>query len=394
MKVFLQSIVAQLLLNPYIFIRGYQALPPKTSWRIPYILLFVIELLLFFTGYFFYKELPDAVFIPIMYICNTWYIASLYITMALISLEIIKLSQRFLKWFPQWLIEKKDKIKLVLFFIIPIAVSVLLIEGYKRVAKPKVKHIYLTIPKDTPGRDSLRIVMMSDLHIGEVIGKKMVQRYVKLSNEQHPDMVVLVGDIMDYESRFAEQAHIEEDLQQLQAPLGTYIVYGNHEYRANRHAKHKWLQKTGATLLIDSVVMPDSTFYLIGRDDYINKQRKPLRALVRDIAPDKPSIVLDHQPWAFAETAMNGIDLGLHGHTHNGQLWPYPLLLKAIYEKAYGYYKKGNTQYYVSSGIGIAGPPYRVGTDSELVVLHIRFEKPQDSTKGSNSATAGKENKE
>lgn len=78
----------------------------------------------------------------------------------------------------------------------------------------------------------------------------------------------------------------------------------------------------------------------------------------------KPIIVLDHQPWSFAEMNMNGVDLGLHGHTHNGQLWPYPLLMKLVYECPYGYYKKGPTQFYVSSGIGIAGPPYRVGTVS------------------------------
>ena len=84
-------------------------------------------------------------------------------------------------------------------------------------------------------------------------------------------MVVLVGDIMDYESRFAEMEHIENDLQQLKAPLGVYVVNGNHEYRANRFAKYRWLAKTGAVHLIDSVVQPDSTFYLIGRDDYINK---------------------------------------------------------------------------------------------------------------------------
>ena len=87
----------------------------------------------------------------------------------------------------------------------------------------------------------------------------------------------------------------------------------------------------------------------------------------------KPIIVLDHQPWSFAEMTMNGVDLGLHGHTHNGQLWPYPLVMKLIYERPYGYHQKGPTQFYVSSGIGIAGPPYRVGTVSEMVVLHIRF---------------------
>ena len=73
--------------------------------------------------------------------------------------------------------------------------------------------------------------------------------------------------------------------------------------------------------------------------------------------------------------AMNRIDLGLFGHTHNGQFWPYPLIMKLIFECPYGYYKKGDAQFYVSSGIGCAGPPYRVGTVSELVVLHITFQE-------------------
>lgn len=88
---------------------------------------------------------------------------------------------------------------------------------------------------------------------------------------------------MDYESRFAENAHIEDDLKQLKAPLGVYIIYGNHEYRANRNAKYRWLQKTGGTLLIDSVVQPDSTFYLIGRDDFIHKKRKSLHSLMEGV---------------------------------------------------------------------------------------------------------------
>lgn len=373
MRVFIQSIVAQLLLNPYIFWRGYQAIPAKKSWRIPYTLFFVLELALYFFGFFFRKDLPDAIMTPIQYICNTWYIASIYITLSLLALEAIRLSNRLFHWFPQWITRHWKQTKLTLFFLIIAGVSVLMVKAYLTVAHPIVKEVYVTLPKGSSERDSLTIVMMSDLHIGEVIGKKMVQRYVALSNAQHPDMVVLVGDILDYESRFAEKEHIEEDLQQLKAPLGVYVVNGNHEYRANRFAKYRWLVKTGATLLTDSVVQPDSTFYLIGRDDHINKKRKALHTLMAAIDTTKPVIVLDHQPWSFAEMAMNGVDLGLHGHTHNGQLWPYPLLMKLIYECPYGYHKKGPTQFYVSSGIGIAGPPYRVGTVSELVVLHVKF---------------------
>lgn len=373
MKVFIQSIFGQLLLIPYICWRGYQALPPKKSWRIPYLLFFAIELILFFTGYLFRNVLPDEVMLPILYICNTWYIASLYITLSLLVLEVVTLSNRLFHWYPSWITKHWQQTKLTLFTLITFGVTGLMIHANHVVEYPVVRNVYLELPKGSSNRDSLTIVMMSDLHIGEMIGKKLVQRYVRMSNEQHPDLVVLVGDIMDYESRFAENARIEEDLQQLQAPLGVYIVYGNHEYRANRFAKQRWLKKTGTTLLVDSVAQPDSSFSLIGRDDYINKKRKTLHTLMAGADTTRPVLVLDHQPWSFAEMAMNGVDLGLHGHTHNGQFWPYPLLMKLIYECPYGYYRKGPTQFYISSGIGIAGPPYRVGTASELVVLHIRF---------------------
>lgn len=373
MRVFIQSIIVQLLLTPYICWRGYQALPQKRIYRIPFLLLFVVELMIYFLGFFFYEVLPDEVMIPILYICNTWYIASIYITLSLLVLEVIRITQRIKPWYPNRVTTHWQQTKRLLFVTITIGVSFLMIHAYHTVTHPIVKNVYLTIPKQAGDRDSLRIVLMSDLHIGEIIGKDLVQKYVSLSNAQHPDLVVLGGDIMDYESRFAEKAHIEEDLHQLEAPLGVYIIYGNHEYRANRNAKYRWLQKTGGILLIDSVAQPDSTFYLIGRDDYVNKKRKPLHALMQGIDIRKPIIVLDHQPWSFSEICMNGADLSLHGHTHNGQIWPYPLVLKLVYECPYGYYRKGSTQFYVSSGIGIAGSPYRVGTVSELVVLHIHF---------------------
>ena len=216
--------------------------------------------------------------------------------------------------------------------------------------------------------------MMTDLHIGEMISNRLVRKYVALSNAQHPDLVVWVGDWLDYESLYAEKAHVEEDLRRLEAPLGVYAVNGNHEYRANRYAKYRWIKKTGATLLIDSVAQPDSTFYLIGRDDLVNKQRHGLQSLLKEVDRSKPLIVLDHQPLSFSESVMNQIDLTLCGHTHNGQFWPYPLVMKLLYECPYGYYRRADSQFYVSSGIGFAGPPYRVGTRSELVVLHIRFE--------------------
>jgi predicted MPP superfamily phosphohydrolase len=273
-----------------------------------------------------------------------------------------------------------DKTKVILFFIITIGITGLMLSGYRNVRFPSTQHVYITIPKDAGERDSLTVVMASDWHIGEMIRKKHVQHIVKLCNEQNADMILIGGDLIDYELRFAEKEHVEEELKQLNAPLGVYMILGNHEYRANRFAKLKWIEKTGIKLLIDSVIAPaDSSFYLIGRDDYINhRNRASIKSLMQQVDANKPIILLDHRPNRMNETAMNQIDLALHGHTHNGQIWPYSLLLHLVYECPYGYYRKGETQFFVSSGVGIAGPPYRIGTHSEIVVLHINFDPPSE----------------
>ena len=373
MRVFLQAIYGQLILNAYIIRRGYQALPSKSLSRRLFVLFFVLELLLYFTGYFFYKDLPDSILLPIMLVCNTWYIASIYIVMGLLGLNLVRFIMKKCRWNSLYMDKHQAKIKLSLFFIVAFIVTGLMIKAYHSAVYPIVKHVDIHIPKVLDGRDSLTIVLMSDLHIGEAIGKKHVQRFVELCNVEHPDLIVIAGDLIDYESRFAEKAHIEDDLQRLNAPLGVYMTLGNHEYRANRFAKLRWIEKIGGTLLIDSVVMPDSTFYLIGRDDATNLGRVSLESLMQGVDLTKPVIVVDHQPVFAQDVINNQCDLGLFGHTHNGQYWPFPLLFKLVYEFSYGYFLRENTHLYVSSGIGFAGPPYRIGTRSELVVIHLKF---------------------
>jgi len=388
MRFYLQAIFGQILLNTYIFRRGYKALPPKKAVRLPFMLFFVVELLLYFTGYFFYKDLPDPVLHFIMLVCLTWYIASIYLSLGLLLLDLTKLFNRFIRRICSG--KKRFKIltillsyaltilrsckkKSVLFGLLIVFVVALMIKAYHNAIYPVVRHVHIHIPKVMEGRDSLTIVLMSDLHIGEFVRKQHVQRYVGLCNAEHPDMVVIAGDMTDYEVRYARNERIEDDFQQLQAPLGVYMTLGNHEYRANRFAKLRWLEQTGGVLLIDSVVMPDSTFYLIGRDDLTNPKRASLESLMQGVDLSKPVIVVDHQPVSVRETIEKTCDLGLFGHTHNGQYWPFPLFLKFMFEFPYGYFDGANTHIYVSSGIGFAGPPYRIGTRSELVVLHITF---------------------
>ena len=374
MRVFLQAIFGQIFLNAYIIWRGYPIFPPKSIGRGLFILFFVIELLLYFFGYFFYKDLPDSLFIPVMTICNTWYIASIYLALGLLCIDLVRVSIKLVR-LKSIEIDKSRwrKVKRVYFCFLVVVVAGLMVKGYYNAVYPVVRHLELYIPKTIDGKDSLTILMMSDLHIGETIGKKHVQRIVELCNAEHPDLIVIAGDMLDYESRFAEKAHIEEDLQRLNAPLGVYMTLGNHEYRANRFAKIRWIEKTGGILLVDSVTMPDAAFYLIGRDDVINKERISLETLMQGVDRTKPVIVVEHQPVFVEDIIDNQCDLGLYGHTHNGQYWPFPLLLKFILKFPYGYYSKGGSHIYVSSGAGFAGPPFRIGTRSEIVVIRLRF---------------------
>ena len=349
MRVFLQAIFGQLLFTLYIYLRGRAVLPKRRRWRLLYTLFFAAEWALYFFGYFTHSELPDSVMVPILMICGTWYIASIYLVTGLLFFDLCRwIYRRRPGWFPAWITANALRLRRGAYLLLALFTVGLMIQGYHNVEDPRVKHVRITIPKSTPGRDSLKVVLMTDTPFGESIGKRNAQRFVALSNAEQPDMVVIAGDVIDYELRIAARERIEEDLRQLRAPLGVYITLGNHEYRANCIAKQRWLRRTGGTLLIDSVVQPDSTFTLVGRDDYTNRHRAALSHLLHGVDMRHPVIVADHQP-KFREVAMNGCDLGLFGHTHAGQIWPFTWITKLAYAHTYGYFREGPTQCYISS---------------------------------------------
>ena len=110
---------------------------------------------------------------------------------------------------------------------------------------------------------------------------------------------------------------------------------------------------------------------VIGRDDRSNPKRKTLSELMKGVDRTKYLVVLDHQPIQLEEAEQNGIDFQLSGHTHHGQVWPISWITESIYECAFGEWQRGSTRYYVTSGIGIWGGKFRIGTRSEYVVAEI-----------------------
>ncbi|GHV69122.1 hypothetical protein FACS1894199_17360 [Bacteroidia bacterium] len=239
---------------------------------------------------------------------------------------------------------------------------------------PKVVHLELTAENTTLQGKELRIVVASDLHLGVLNDKQHALRFVDLINAHRPDIVLLAGDICDSDLRSIVRQNMNEELQQVKAPLGVYASIGNHEYiGGDVDACVAYLETGNVKVLRDASILVDSSFYIVGRDDRSNIERLPLSELMVATDSSKPRIVLDHQPFHLEEAEENGVSLQVSGHTHDGQFFPITLLVRSMYENAHGYSKRGRTHYYVSSGLGLWGPPYRIGSQSELVVIRWKY---------------------
>lgn len=236
--------------------------------------------------------------------------------------------------------------------------------GYVNYRNPRVVEHRFASEKITSPR---RLVAISDVHLGYGTNRRALEHYVELINGQKPDMVLIVGDLIDNSVRPVAEQQMEEALNKISAPDGVFMAAGNHEYISGIDAVEEFLAKTDITLLRDSVARIGD-IAIVGRDDRMNRERKALS----EITPQEGYIVvLDHQPSAIDESVAAGADLHLSGHTHRGQVWPLSWLTDAIYEQSHGYRKWRNSDVIVTSGLSLWGPPFRIGTASELVVIDL-----------------------
>ena len=218
-----------------------------------------------------------------------------------------------------------------------------------------------------------RILMASDLHLGYHNDRRELARWVDMMNAEHPDLILIAGDIIDVSVRPLLAEGMAAEFRRLQAPV--YACLGNHEYYSGCPQARRFYHDAGIRLLIDEAVAVDSVLLIVGRDDRTNRRRKPLSQLMPETheAAHRPlSIVLDHQPYNLEEAERAGVDFQLSGHTHRGQVWPLSWITDRMYECSWGSHRRSGTQYYVSSGLGIWGGRYRIGTQSEYVVATLQ----------------------
>ncbi len=345
--------------NGYLYLRVLQALAWLPLWGkvILSLLFWVVTFSLFMAIGFRESRLPAWVLKTLFTTGSVWMGFLLYSVMLLIVADVAKLAIPTMGH--------------TLWYALP-ATCVILLCGYFNYRHPKVEHIEVSTTKEFNG-ENICMVAISDVHLGYGTGIKSLDRYVELINAQHPDLVLIVGDLIDNSIKPLFDEQFDKVLATIDAPLGVYMVPGNHEYISGIDNVSDYLKKTPIVMLRDSIITLPNGVQIIGRDDRTNRHRKSLKELLSQVNAEQPTIVLDHQPYSLAEANSLEVDILLCGHTHNGQLFPLNLLVDCMYEQGHGYRKWSNSHIWVSSGLSLWGPPFRIGTKSDLAVIRGHF---------------------
>lgn len=211
------------------------------------------------------------------------------------------------------------------------------------------------------------IVQLTDVHIGQIIGRDFAELMVRRVNALKPDAIVITGDLVD--GRLSELRPHIEPLRHLRARDGVYCVTGNHEYYWDAESWLVHIRSLGIHVLRNENVKLGDAVTIAGADDSSAAEDVP-RA-VAGCDPTLPLVLLAHHPRTITRAIAAGVDLQLSGHTHGGQLLPWGYLARLFDPKVAGLERFGSTYLYVSAGTGFWGPPLRVGTSCEISAITL-----------------------
>ena len=361
-----------IVLNSYIAVRSWQALQSLRKVQIFVLILIITFSLCFIFTLLFDSHLPFRVASVVHLIGTTWFTAMIYFVIVLLLFDVVKLTNNFFDFLPKTGTVNYQNIKIISFFSSIVFVVLILSIAYYNFNNVKIKNLEINLTNSESARE-INITAVSDLHIGFSVKKNRLKKYIDLINSQNPDVVFLVGDIVDKGLKPVLDQNMFEDLSKLKSKCGIYAVAGNHEMLGNLHVTKKYLESIGINMLLDTSVLLDEKIWIVGRKDKTDKTRLKIDDLMKSIDKKYPVILLDHQPYDLSESQKAGVKLHLSGHTHAGQIFPNNLIVSSIYELPHGYLKKGDTHYYVSSGLGLWGAPFRLCSNSEIVNIKLKY---------------------
>jgi predicted MPP superfamily phosphohydrolase len=251
------------------------------------------------------------------------------------------------------------------------AVLVVLITGtwaFVEARQLQVERLQLTVPQLAEGRRQLRIVQVSDLHLGLINREAILCEVIEQVRRLQPDLLVVTGDLLD-----AQRNHLEglvEPWRQLTPPLGKFAVVGNHETYAGRGNSLEYLHAAGFRVLINQLVTVED-IRIAGAADPTWGDRQTDAAVLGVAPPGSTTIFLKHRPWV-EETAIGLFTLQLSGHAHRGQLFPFNLVTALAYPLQDGLYRLREASWlYTSRGTGSWGPPMRLFSPPELTLFEL-----------------------
>lgn len=308
-------------------------------------------------------KVPLAIAKMLYEIGNSWIFILLYLVMLFLLIDVARLVHLL----PRSLTEHSWQGTLAV-AVLMVGIFVYGNIHYRDKKIVELKALAKNLAGNGEGNDVKTIVMMSDLHLGYHNDRKEFSRWVDMINAQNPDLILIAGDIIDISVRPLIEEKVSEEFKRLKAPV--YACLGNHEYYSGEPKAQRFYKDVGINLLQDSVAVVGN-LCIIGRDDRSNPHRESLGRLMKKADTTRYTILLDHQPYYLEQAEKAGIDFQFSGHTHHGQVWPISWITEAIYEKAFGEHQRGKTRYYVSSGLGIWGGKFRIGTQSEMVVMKL-----------------------
>lgn len=325
---------------------------------------------------FVLSRIPDSRIPRVVFLVDHYALGvAVYIIMFVGFADLVLFLLRMFHWMPKVL----PKGAAITAGVVSLALSVVLsVYGGIHASLIQTKNYEIVLQKGKGKADTVRIALISDLHMGYVIGEKQVEKIVAAVNAAEPDLVCIAGDIFDGDITALENPPVlQELLREISAPYGVYACLGNHDAGAGYEGMLEFLDKAQIHLLQDEEVLIDGKILLAGRKDSspIGNQGEK-RTKLADTGKEVlfPRIVLDHKPeniGGYSEST----DLILCGHTHRGQFFPVNLINEVTMAVNYGYYRENekSPQAVVTSGAGTWGPPLRIGTDNEVAVIQVTF---------------------
>ena len=258
-------------------------------------------------------------------------------------------------------------------FSIMVLSATVVIGGVINMNTIRVSHYQIAVPKQNSQLQQLRVAFVADFHIQQNTSLPFVEQFVRKTNALKPDILLYGGDIVEGRDENKVSEHILSALRKIETKYGTFGVPGNHERYGSR-GNGTFYEKARITLLRDTLLNIDNSFYIAGRNDEGDRQRKTAEEILQQHPVDLPLIMLDHRPTRLQEVSRTGVDVQFSGHTHNGQLFPVNFYIDSLYELSWGYKTIRDTHFFVTSGLRLWGPPVRTAGKSEIMFVDIRFE--------------------